>query len=129
MLAQFGTIKVSILRLDQNTRFSTNTMSELHCRQGVRFHWAKDRRRRASFPRSVHAHGRLTSLTSSARFFEKACNGMVPEKQMCVSFILEEGEKGPTAKDVRAEDPDRVARVTAQVHYGTVAVRSSHALK
>ena len=54
---------------------------------------------------------------------------MVPEKQMCVSFIFEEGEKGPTAKDVRAEDPDRVARVTAQVHYGTVAVRSSHALE
>ncbi|KAL8788505.1 MAG: hypothetical protein Q9195_007282 [Heterodermia aff. obscurata] len=56
-----------------------------------------------------------------ARFFEKQCNGMVPEKQMCVSFILEEGEKGPSAKDVREEDPDRVARVTAKVHYGTVA--------
>lgn len=49
---------------------------------------------------------------------------MVPEKQMCVSFILEEGEKGPTAKDVRTEDPDRVARVTAKIHYGKVAVRS-----
>ena len=53
---------------------------------------------------------------------------MVPEKQMCVSFILEEGEKGPLAKDVRTEDPNRVARLTAKVHYGKVAVRTPHPL-
>lgn len=66
----------------------------------------------------------LTTTHYSARFFEKQCNGMVPEKDMCVSYILEESEKGPSAKDVREEDPDRVARVTAKVHYGKVAVRT-----
>ena len=61
----------------------------------------------------------------SARFFEKQCNGMVPIKDMCVSFILEEGEKGPSAKDVREEDPQRIAGLTAKVHYGKVVVRKS----
>lgn len=65
----------------------------------------------------------------SARFFEKQCNGMVPEKNMCVSFIVEETEKGPTAKDVREEDPERVERVTAKVHYGKVAVRAQPSLQ
>lgn len=41
---------------------------------------------------------------------------------MCVSFVLEETEKGPTAKDLREEDPERVARVTAKVYYGKVEV-------
>ena len=62
-------------------------------------------------------------LDHSARFFEKQCGGMVIEKDICVSFVLEESEKGPSAKDVREEDPERVARVTAKVHYGKVLVR------
>ena len=37
---------------------------------------------------------------------------------------MEEGEKGPIAKDIRLEDPARVARVTAKVHYGKVEVDS-----
>lgn len=56
------------------------------------------------------------------RFFEKALNGLVPEKNMCVSFVLEEGEKGALAKDLREEAIERVKRVTAEVHYGTVEV-------
>ena len=63
-------------------------------------------------------------LHHSARFFEKQCGGMVIEKDMCVSFVLEESDKGPSAKDVREEDPERVARVTAKVHYGKVLVRA-----
>lgn len=58
------------------------------------------------------------------RFFEKALNDVVPEKDTCVSFAQEEGEKGPLAKDLRKEDPERVARVTAKVHYGKVVVGS-----
>lgn len=56
------------------------------------------------------------------RFFEKALNEVVAEKNTCVSFVREEGDKGPLAKDLRKEDPDRVARVTAKVHYGKVVV-------
>ena len=41
---------------------------------------------------------------------------------MCVSFVLEETEKGLTAKDLREEDPERVARLSAKVHYGKVKV-------
>ena len=58
----------------------------------------------------------------NARFFDKACKNITPGKGMCVSFVLEETEKGPTAKDLREEDPERVARVTAKVHYGKVKV-------
>ena len=39
-----------------------------------------------------------------------------------MSFVLEETEKGPTAKDLREENPERVARLTANVHYGKVKV-------
>ena len=56
------------------------------------------------------------------RFFEKALNEVVPEKDTCVSFVQEEGEKGLLAKDLREENPERVARVTAKVHYGKVVV-------
>ncbi|KAK4694889.1 cold shock protein, partial [Lecanoromycetidae sp. Uapishka_2] len=56
----------------------------------------------------------------NARFFDKACNGLIPTKGLLVSYVCEEGEKGPTAKDLREEDPIRVARVTAKVHYGRV---------
>ncbi|KAL9071982.1 MAG: hypothetical protein Q9161_003914 [Pseudevernia consocians] len=56
------------------------------------------------------------------RFFEKALNEVVPEKNTCVSFVQEEGEKGLLAKDLRKEDPERVARVTAKVHYGKVVI-------
>lgn len=59
------------------------------------------------------------------RFFDKALNDVVPEKNTCVSFVREEGDKGPLAKDLRKEDPDRVARVTARVHYGKVVVGST----
>ena len=41
---------------------------------------------------------------------------------MCVSFVYEDGDKGPSAKDIRQEDPERVARVTAKKMYGTVKV-------
>ncbi len=58
----------------------------------------------------------------NARFFDKACKNITPGKGMCVSFVLEETEKGLTAKDLREEDPERVARVTAKVHYGKVKV-------
>lgn len=58
----------------------------------------------------------------NARFFEKALIGISPTKGLCVSFVCEEGDKGFTAKDLREEDPDRVARVTAKVHYGRVEV-------
>ena len=57
------------------------------------------------------------------RFFEKALNEVVPEKNTCVSYFREEGEKGSLAKDLRKEDPERVARVTAKVHYGKVVVK------
>ena len=39
-----------------------------------------------------------------------------------MSFVFQEGEKGPDAKDLRKEDPDRVARVTAVRRYGEVVV-------
>ena len=42
---------------------------------------------------------------------------------MCISFIYEDGDKGPSAKDIRKEDPERVARVTAKKIYGKVEVR------
>ena len=57
------------------------------------------------------------------RFFDKALNEVKPEKNTCVSFLREEGDKGALAKDLREEDPERVARVTAKVHYGKVVVR------
>ena len=57
------------------------------------------------------------------RFFDKALNEVKPEKNTCVSFVREEGDKGSLAKDLREEDPERVARVTARVHYGKVVVR------
>ena len=57
------------------------------------------------------------------RFFDKALNEVKPIKNTCVSFVREEGDKGPLAKDLREEDPERVARVTARVHYGKVVVR------
>ena len=56
------------------------------------------------------------------RFFEKALSGLKPIKNTCVSYDREEGEKGALAKDLREEDPDRVARVTARLHYGQVVV-------
>ena len=59
----------------------------------------------------------------SVRFFDKALNEVKPNKNTCVSFVREEGDKGPLAKDLREEDPERVARVTAKVHYGKVVVR------
>ena len=55
----------------------------------------------------------------------KQCNGLTLEKDMCVSFVCEDVGKGPAAKDLRQEDPARVARVTAKVHYGKVMVRAS----
>ena len=48
---------------------------------------------------------------------------------MCVSFVFEENDKGPTAKDVREEDPERVARVTAVRRHGVVTVCSSISFK
>lgn len=56
------------------------------------------------------------------RFFEKALNEVKLAKNTCVSYVREEGEKGALAKDIREEDPDRVMRVTAKVHYGKVVV-------
>ena len=47
---------------------------------------------------------------------------------MCVSFVCEETAKGPSAKDLREEDPERVRRVIAKVYYGRVDVRPSHLL-
>ena len=58
-----------------------------------------------------------------AHVHEKQCNGLTLEKDMCVSFVCEDSGKGPAAKDLREEDPARVARVTAKVHYGKVEVR------
>ncbi|KAF6231745.1 hypothetical protein HO173_010047 [Letharia columbiana] len=55
-----------------------------------------------------------------AHIHEKQCNGLTLEKDMCVSFVCEDSGKGPAAKDLRQEDPARVARVTAKVHYGKV---------
>ena len=57
------------------------------------------------------------------RFFDKALNEVKPAKSTCVSFVREEGDKGSLAKDIREEDPERVTRVTAKVHYGKVVVR------
>lgn len=59
-----------------------------------------------------------------AHVHEKQCNGLTLEKDMCVSFVCEDSGKGPAAKDLRREDPARVARVTAKVHYGNVEVRA-----
>ena len=65
----------------------------------------------------------------NARFFDKACTaGLVPRKGLCVSFVLEETEKGPSAKDLREEDPERVRRVTAKVYHGRVEVSPHHIL-
>ena len=58
----------------------------------------------------------------NARFFDKACKNLTPAKGLCVSFVLEESEKGLTAKELREENPERVARLTAKVHYGIVKV-------
>lgn len=61
--------------------------------------------------------------------FEKQCNGLAPlEKDACVSFVKEDGEKGPIAKDIRLEDPVRVARVTAKIRYGRVEVQGTFAI-
>lgn len=49
---------------------------------------------------------------------------MTPTKGLLISFVCEEGEKGPLAKYLREEDPARVARVTTKVHYGRVEVGS-----
>lgn len=57
-----------------------------------------------------------------AHVHEKQCNGLKLEKDMSVSFVCEDSDKGPAAKDLRLEDPARVARVTAKVHYGKVEV-------
>lgn len=57
-----------------------------------------------------------------AHVHEKQCNGLILQKDMCVSFVCEDSGKGPAAKDLRQEDPARVARVTAKVHYGKVEV-------
>ncbi len=57
-----------------------------------------------------------------AHVHARACNGLTLHKDMCVSFIFEENDRGPTAKDVREEDPERVARVTAVRKYGLVDV-------
>ena len=65
----------------------------------------------------------------NARFFDKACTaGLIPEKGLCVSFVLEQTDKGPSAKDLREEDPERVRRVTAEVYYGRVDVSPFHML-
>ena len=61
-------------------------------------------------------------MLQRVRFFEKALSGLRPIKNTCVSYDLEEGEKGALAKDLREEDPDRVARVTARLRYGKVVV-------
>lgn len=52
----------------------------------------------------------------------KQCNGLTLVKDMCVSFVCEDSDKGPAAKDLRQEDPARVARVTAKVLYGKIEV-------
>ena len=57
-----------------------------------------------------------------AHVHAKQCNGLTLVKDMCVSFVYEDGDKGPAAKDVREEDPARVARVTAKVLYGKIEV-------
>lgn len=57
-----------------------------------------------------------------AHVHARACSEFTPSKGACVSFVFEENDKGPTAKDVREEDPERVARVTAVRRYGTVDV-------
>ena len=51
---------------------------------------------------------------------KKQCNDMIIERDLCVYFVLEEFNKGPSAKDVREEDTERVARVKAKVYYGKV---------
>ena len=56
------------------------------------------------------------------RFFSKQLNGSKPEKGLCVSFVFEDTDKGATAKDLRQENPDRLARVTARV------IKQQHAL-
>ena len=48
---------------------------------------------------------------------------------MTVSFKHEDGAKGPVAKDIRQEDPERVKRVTAKVHYGKVEARATIQIK
>ena len=60
------------------------------------------------------------------RFFDNALNGVKPKINTRVSFIVEVGDKGPLAKDIREEDPAHVARVTAEVHYGKVVVGYSY---
>ena len=84
---------------------------------------------RAKTAKSTHIQTRNPIVTKVAdnglqrvRFFEKALSGLKPVKSTCVSYDREEGEKGALAKDLREEDPDRVARVTARVHYGKVVV-------
>jgi len=62
-------------------------------------------------------------ISTRAIVFAKEANGLTLLKDMCVSFKQEEGTKGPLAKDVRQEDPARVARITAKVHFGKVEVR------
>ena len=57
-----------------------------------------------------------------AHVHAKQCNGLTLVKDMCVSFVYEDSDKGPAAKDVREEDPARVARVTAKVLYGKIEV-------
>ena len=82
--------------------------------------------RRVCIPTSPPQDQRLVRNADNGyqrvRYFEKALNELKPEKNTCVSFVREEGEKGSLAKDLRQEDPERVARVTAKIHYGKVVV-------
>ena len=57
-----------------------------------------------------------------AHVHAKQCNGLTLVKDMCVSFVYEDSDRGPAAKDLREEDPARVERVTAKVHYGKIEV-------
>ena len=77
----------------------------------------------SSRPMTAPIRNKADNSLNRVRFFDKALNEVKPDKNTCVSFIREEGDKGSLAKDLRQEDPDRVTRVTARVHYGKVVVR------
>ena len=121
---EFGKVKVcSTCKLCQlHTCILTDRVALQH-REGAWPHQLEGRRTvstHSSIPYSLC--GRFTHVAISAVVFEKQCNGNILETGQTVSFVHEEGEKGPIAKDIRIEDPARVARVTATVHYGKVKV-------
>ncbi|KAL9132630.1 MAG: hypothetical protein Q9175_006194 [Cornicularia normoerica] len=119
----FGTIKVSFSFIDPRTIVLTMLQS-FNDEKGFGFIVARKGGEEYALQRPSHYQSKFfaNDRHERVRFFERALNEVKPEKNACVSYVREEGDKGALAKDLRKEDPERVALVTAKVHYGKVVI-------